>query len=172
MASSTPTTPMGLERRGLLALLGAGAVSAVCGIAPAAAAERAAQGAAQGTDNKPTSTGAENLRVVNAFCASWSTRDPQKVVDYFADDAVYRVTETTPPTVGRAAIVLLLQRFLQRAQQVRFEILREYTAGPIVLNERHDHFTSAQGERVFHVAGVFFVRDGKIAEWTDYMIRP
>ena len=167
MASSTPTTPT-FPRRDLLALLGAGAVSAVSAIAPAGAA----QSGTRAPDTRPTSTGAENLRVVNAFCASWSTLDPQKVVDFFADDAVYRVTETTPPTVGRAAIVQLLQRFLQRAQKVHFEILREYTAGPIVLNERHDHFTGPQGERIFHVAGVFFVRDGKIAEWTDYMIRP
>jgi limonene-1,2-epoxide hydrolase len=109
---------------------------------------------------------------VNAFCAAWGTRDPEKVGAFFADNAVYRVTETTAPTVGRAAITQLLHRFLQRAQQVHFEVLREYAAGPIVLNERHDHFTGPQGERVFHVAGVFFVRDGKIAEWTDYVIRP
>jgi limonene-1,2-epoxide hydrolase len=116
--------------------------------------------------------GGDNLRIVRDFCAAWSTLDPAKVADFFADNAVYRVTETTPPTVGRPAITQLLQRFLQRAQQVRFEILRDYSVGPIVLNERHDHFRGPQGERMFHVAGVFFVRDGKIAEWTDYIVRP
>jgi limonene-1,2-epoxide hydrolase len=166
MTTSTySTAPASLERREVLALLGAGAAIVAGSLASAPA------GAAQGAD-RPTSTANESQRVVNDFCASWSTLDPAKVAAFFADHAVYRVTETMPPTLGRPAIMQLLQRFLQRAQQVRFEILREYAVGPIVVNERHDHFRNAQGERVFHVAGVFFVRDGKIAEWTDYMIRP
>jgi len=144
-----------MGRRELLGLVGGGAFAALAG-SPVLAAQDAS----------------DNLRLVKDFCAAWSTLDPVKVAAYFADSAVYRVTETAPRTVGLAAIRPLLQRFLQRAQAVRFEIVRAYSVGPIVLTERHDHFKGPQGERVFHVAGVFFVRNGKIAEWTDYMIRP
>jgi limonene-1,2-epoxide hydrolase len=164
---TTRTLGASLARRELLSMVGAGVALGALAGSPA----RAAQGA-QSADGSHSQAAHDNLRVVNDFCASWSTLDPAKVADFFADNAVYRVTETTPPTVGRAAITPLVQRFLQRAQQVRFEILREYSVGPIVLNERHDHFHGPQGERVFHVAGVFFVRDGKIAEWTDYIVRP
>ncbi len=146
-------------------MVGAGVALAALASVPAGAAETPPPAA-------PSEAGPESLRIVNAFCAAWSTLDPAKVAAFFADNAIYRVTETTPATVGRPAITQLLQRFLGRAQKVRFEILREYNVGPIVLTERNDHFTGPQGERVFHVAGVFFVRDGKIAEWTDYMIRP
>ena len=111
-----------------------------------------------------------NTRTVRDFCASWSTLDVNRVAPFFADDAVYRVLETAKPMVGRDAIVKFIGTSLQRAQKVRFEIHRTYAAGPIVLNERHDHFTSQRGERIFHVAGVFFVKDGKIADWTDYTI--
>jgi len=152
-----------LPRRGLLGIFGASlALGALAGTATAA--ERA--------EPKPTEPAGESLRIVKAFCASWSSLDPAKVMVFFADDAVYRVTETTPPTVGQAAIGKLVERFLQRAKKVNFEILRSYAVGPVVLTERHDHFDGPRGEQVFHVAGMFFVRDGKIAEWTDYLVRP
>ena len=169
---TTPNTPVDSPansaaspaRRQLLGSVGAALALGVLSSVPARAAQTGA--------TTPTAGAPQTLHIVKDFCAAWSTLDPARVAAFFADDAVYRVTETTPPTVGRAAITQLLQRFLQRAQKVRFEILREYAVGPIVLNERHDHFTGPQGARVFHVAGVFFVRDGKIAEWTDYIIRP
>lgn len=146
-------------------MLGAGAALGALAAAPV----RGAEGAGS---SPPTETGRDSERIVKQFCAAWSTLDPAKVVEFFADNAVYRVTETTPPTVGRPAITQLVQRFMQRNQEVRFEILRAYSVGPVVLTERQDHFRGAQGERRFHVAGVFFVRNGKIAEWTDYIVRP
>jgi limonene-1,2-epoxide hydrolase len=162
-----PTTSVPLARRELLSMLGAGAaLGALTGLPAQSAA------AAASTGESHAQTGSDNVRIVKDFCAAWSTRDPDKVADFFAEDAVYRVTETAKPTVGRSAITQLLQRFLQRAQQVHFDIQRVYNVGPIVLTERHDHFRGPQGEQVFHVAGVFFVRDGKIAEWTDYIVRP
>lgn len=162
--SRNASTPQpSLPRRDLLGMFGATlALGALTGAA--AAAERAEQ--------KPTEPAGESLRIVKAFCASWSSLDPAKVAAFFADDAVYRVTETTAPTVGRPAITRLVERFLQRAKKVNFEILRSYAVGPVVLTERHDHFSGPRGEQVFHVAGMFFVRDGKIAEWTDYLVRP
>jgi limonene-1,2-epoxide hydrolase len=162
MTTGIPSAP--LARRELLAMIGVG-------VALGALVDSPAQAAAASIGVVPQVAG-DNLRVVRDFCAAWSTLDPAKVAALFTDDAVYRVTETTPPTRGRPAITQLLQRFLQRAQQVHFDIMREYTVGPIVLTERHDHFRGPRGEQVYHVAGVFFVRDGKIAEWTDYIIRP
>ncbi|HEY7928368.1 MAG TPA: limonene-1,2-epoxide hydrolase family protein [Steroidobacteraceae bacterium] len=162
---TTPTAPASLARRELLGMVGAGVALGALAASPVPAAEGAVA-------SQPSESAGDSVRIVKEFCAAWSTLDAAKVLDFFADNAVYRVTETTPPAVGRAAITPLVQRFLQRAQQVRFEILRQYSVGPVVLTERHDHFRGPQGERIFHVAGVFFVRDGKIAEWTDYIVRP
>ena len=38
----------------------------------------------------------------------------------------------------------------------------------IVLNERFDRFTMGGKDSAFHMSGVFFIKDGKIAEWNDY----
>jgi len=38
----------------------------------------------------------------------------------------------------------------------------------VVFTERVDHFTVAGKEVALPVAGVFEVRDGKIASWRDY----
>ena len=53
---------------------------------------------------------------------------------------------------------------------VAFKILRTVSLEPIVMNERDDVFgaSATQPARTFHVAaGVFFVENGKIVEWTD-----
>jgi limonene-1,2-epoxide hydrolase len=156
-------TTKALPRRELLAMAGTGLpLLALSALAPAGAAE---------LTGRPLHDAEQaNLHVVRDFCASWSTLDVNRVTAFFADNAVYRVIETAKPTVGREAIVKLIGGFLQRAQKVHFDIHRMYAAGPIVLTERHDHFDSTRGKRVFHVAGVFFVKAGKIVEWTDYMI--
>jgi limonene-1,2-epoxide hydrolase len=39
-----------------------------------------------------------------------------------------------------------------------------------VLNERHDPLIFPQRTRLYHVVGMFFLADGKIVEWTDYVI--
>jgi limonene-1,2-epoxide hydrolase len=135
------------------------------GAAFAGLASAKAQGAAL-TDAEQA-----NMGTIRDFCASWSTRDVAKIGAFFADDAVYRVIETAKPTVGKDAIVKLLSMFLQRAQKVDFHAFETFAAGPIVLNRRRDSFVSSQGTRSFAVAGVFFLRDGKIAEWTDYTIK-
>jgi limonene-1,2-epoxide hydrolase len=166
MDPTIPTTARTLPRRELLTLAGTGlGALALAALAPGRA------GAAELTGGALHELELANTRTVRDFCASWSTLDANQVASLFADDAVYRVIETAKPTVGRDAIVKLIGGFLMRAQKVHFEIHRMYAAGPIVLNERHDHFTPKQGpERAFHVAGVFFVKSGKIAEWTDYVI--
>jgi limonene-1,2-epoxide hydrolase len=49
----------------------------------------------------------------------------------------------------------------------RFEILETWARGPMVINQRIDHFRDFQ-IKAWHGTGVFFLKDGKIAEWFDY----
>jgi len=147
----------------LLALAGSGLGAFGIAALTAGRAESAETSALSDTERT-------NERTVRDFCAAWSTLDANRVGAFFADDAVYRVLETAKPLIGRDAILKFVGTSLMRSQKVHFDIHRQYAAGPIVLNERHDHFVSARGERVFHVAGMFFLKNGKIAEWTDYVI--
>jgi limonene-1,2-epoxide hydrolase len=81
------------------------------------------------------------------------------------------VTETSPPVVGRDAIRERIRTFLERADKVEFAVSDSIAKGPIVLNERVDTFVSPQRMQRFHLVGMFFLVDGKIAEWTDYLLK-
>ncbi len=111
-----------------------------------------------------------NVKLVTAFCDAWSTRDLSRVLPYLSDDCVYRMTETTPPATGHEGVTTRLKASIERSERVQFRILDTFASGPIVITHRIDRFVSARPltwERV----GVFFVKDGRIKEWSDYTIR-
>ncbi len=135
-----------------------GLAAAVVGLAPRArAAEMSPQEKA-------------NLDLVTSFCQSFAGRDMTKISSFLSDTCLYRVTETAPPLQGRAAVDRI-RGYVEAAETVEFRILDSWVKGPIVVNERIDTFVSPQRKNAFHLTGVFFVKDGKIAEWTDYVIR-
>ena len=41
----------------------------------------------------------------------------------------------------------------------------------MLMNERIDSCTRFDASPAYHLGGVFLIKDGKIAEWTDYGIR-
>jgi limonene-1,2-epoxide hydrolase len=108
------------------------------------------------------------VRLVNEFCASVSKLDPAAMRRFFADDIVYRMTETRPPIAGADAVMSTYQKL--EATSIEFQVLETFASGPIVINHRIDRFV---GPRPFtwEGVGVFFVKDGKIKEWSDYTIR-
>ena len=70
-----------------------------------------------------------------------------------------------------------LGKFASKLGSANNLVLRVASAavlGPLVLNERNDIIvTAANGPtRTFHVAaGLFFIENNKIVEWTDYVIQ-
>jgi limonene-1,2-epoxide hydrolase len=108
--------------------------------------------------------------VVTAFCAAWSTRDINKALPFLADDCVYRMTETTPPAHGHDGVIERLKKSVDTSSLVEFRILETSAAGPIVINHRVDRFMMPQ-PLTWEGVGVFFLKDGKIKEWSDYTIR-
>jgi limonene-1,2-epoxide hydrolase len=111
-----------------------------------------------------------NLALVTDFCAAFTTRDMTKIASYLAPNCSYRITETAMPAVGEAA-VQRIQSYVERSSKIEFRILDSWTRGPMVINERFDSFTRSDESPAYHLVGVFFIKDGKIAEWTDYGIR-
>lgn len=108
-----------------------------------------------------------NVKVVNDFCAAWPGHDLAKIMSYFADAGVYRMTETMEPVKGRDAVAARIRTFLDRVE--RFDVLETFARGPMVFNERIDHFSSG-ALKAWRGVGVFFLKDGKIVEWYDYTI--
>jgi limonene-1,2-epoxide hydrolase len=63
----------------------------------------------------------------------------------------------------------VINTFLPMAKGLEFKVLRSAANGNTVLNERVDIFDLGGGKKIeLPVAGVFEVRDGKIALWRDY----
>ena len=105
--------------------------------------------------------------IVREFCAVWSTRDIDGILAWFADDAVYHNVPIAPVR-GHAEIRGVLEMFVPPASKIAFEVLAIASRGNLVFTERVDRFTVGDKEIALPVAGVFEVRDGKIAAWRDY----
>jgi limonene-1,2-epoxide hydrolase len=146
-----------LPRRTLLASSGIALLGAFAAARGAAAQER---GGAE----------ARNVALVGDFCAAWSTRDLQRVTALMADTSIYRMTETAPPAVGHAALIAQMQPWVDTSNAIEFEILETFASGPLVMNHRIDRFVSATRPLTWEGVGVFFIKDGKIQEWSDYTI--
>jgi limonene-1,2-epoxide hydrolase len=112
-----------------------------------------------------------NVDVVNDFCAAWSTLDLKQVTAHMSDDAVYRMTETTPPVTGHQALIDQMQPWVDTSNAITFEVRETFARGPLVVNHRVDTFASATRPLTWEGVGVFLVQDGKIKEWFDYTIR-
>ena len=146
-----------LKRRRLLEAAGLSTLAALIGSRRADAAEWSPAEKA-------------NVKAVTDFCGAWSSRDLARVLPFLSDDCVYRMTETAPPATGHAGVTEKLKPAVENAGRVEFKILDTFAAGPIVINHRIDTFESTR-PLTWEGVGVFFVKDGKIKEWSDYTIR-
>ena len=111
-----------------------------------------------------------NVKVVTDFCAAWTTRDMGRTLPFLSADCVYRMTEATAPVNGHDGVIDRLKATVDRSERVEFKVLDTFAAGPIVINHRIDQFVSSR-PLTWEGIGVFFVKDGKIKEWSDYTIR-
>lgn len=111
------------------------------------------------------------LDLVTRFCESFATRDMAKISAFLSPDVVYRITDTAPAAKGPEALARI-KAYVDRSTAIDFKILDSWVRGSVVVNERIDAFTRADGNVAYHLTGVFVVKDGKIVEWADYSIRP
>lgn len=118
-------------------------------------------------------TGAEraNVKVVNDMCAAWVTPlDAGSLGSLLADDCVFRASESTPPKTGRGPVMGFIQEIMSDVTHCEFEVVDTFARGSIVAHERWDRFVRPTRKSEWHVVGVFYMKDGLIAEWSDYVI--
>ncbi len=113
-----------------------------------------------------------NSKLVTEFCAAWSTLDPEKIADFVSDKVIYQVIDNMPLVKGKEGLKKFITPFLAKLNKAQWDILRTHAIGNLVINERVDNFYSASGkdDAHFEVAGLFLIKDGKIAEWKDYRL--
>jgi limonene-1,2-epoxide hydrolase len=106
--------------------------------------------------------------LVTEFCKLWATPDVEKLVSYFAEDAVYH-NMPLEPLNGRAAIKEFLLGFANNYDGIEFVVHHQMSSGNVVVNERTDVFHRKDGGQArLPVMGIFEIVDGKIAGWRDY----
>jgi limonene-1,2-epoxide hydrolase len=114
-----------------------------------------------------------NEEIVNRFCRDWSRQDAGLLAGYFTEPFEYMMYEGGPVITSKEAFVQQLGQFLKKLKAVDWVINRSHVLGPMVINERIDHFYAhdSKYDHHPHIAGLFIVRDGKIAIWRDYNLR-
>jgi limonene-1,2-epoxide hydrolase len=108
------------------------------------------------------------LETVNAFMKAAANRDYNAALDLLTDDIEYH-NIPMPVVNGKQAVRDTLDMLLATAQGSEWVVHREVASGDVVMNERTDRFHTEDGRWIeLPVAGVFELRDGKIALWHDY----
>jgi limonene-1,2-epoxide hydrolase len=111
-------------------------------------------------------TVAANDALVRAFMEAWECRDAEFMIDCFTDDAVYHSMPLTP-IVGKAAITEWVRGFTGVPPGC-LEVHHQVASADVVMNERTDHITLNGRPVTLPIAGVFEMRDGRIAAWREY----
>ncbi|MEO7387370.1 MAG: limonene-1,2-epoxide hydrolase family protein [Gammaproteobacteria bacterium] len=111
-----------------------------------------------------------NEDLVNRFCADWAKQDAALLTTYFAEPFEYMMYEGGPVITTSEAFIKQLDPFLRKLKSVDWVVVRSQVMGPMVINERIDHFYAHDSKYDNHprIAGLFIVRNGKIAIWRDY----
>ncbi len=110
---------------------------------------------------------AENIDIINRFCADWAGADIPKILDYFTDDAVYH-NMPIQPVQGKDAIRGMIEQFMAPFEKADWQVKHIAAAGDVVLTERVDRFMGPDKNMSLQVMGVFDLTNGKISAWRDY----
>ena len=111
------------------------------------------------------------LETVRAFLDAASRRDYDAVLPMLTDDVEYQ-NMPLPPVHGHDAVRDTLEALMAMCTGAEWVVHRELADGDTVMNERTDRF-ELHGHWVdLPVAGVFVLRDGRIALWRDYFDLP
>jgi limonene-1,2-epoxide hydrolase len=110
--------------------------------------------------------GLANDALVREFMQAWEHRDAEFIIGCFTDDAVYHSMPLTP-IVGKAAITEWVRGFAG-VPPGRLEIHHQVASAHVVMNERTDRITLNGRPVTLPIAGVFEMRDGRIAAWREY----
>lgn len=118
-----------------------------------------------------------NIKVVSSMVATWdivAASDPpdlSKLAPFFTDDCAFRLRPTdTTPERGLSVVEAAIKRGTANGQKIHHELLDRFAKGPVVAMEKLNQFIAPDKTRTSHVVAIFVMKDGKIAEWTEYFI--
>ena len=111
-----------------------------------------------------------NEKLVTDFCNAWSGRDAEALLPFLWEDLTYQITPGQPLITSSEQFVKMMGGFMKNMDSIRWDILRQHSVGPLVLNERIDYFNAPEGgtSMRFQVAGHFLIEEGRIKVWKDW----
>ncbi len=116
----------------------------------------------------------KNIALVNAFCKAFNDEKPdlQKIVSYMTEDVIWK-QGALATMKGRAAVVEKLGTIFKDNARVELLVIDTFARGNMVAHTRVDT-RSVNGGPYTPYAGpigsVFYIRDGKIAEWLELLV--
>jgi limonene-1,2-epoxide hydrolase len=105
--------------------------------------------------------------VVRAFVAAIERQDLEAALALVTDDVVYDNVPIGAVT-GPDGIRNALSRLLGAVDGIEWVTRHQVAVGDVVMNERLDRFQLGDRWVEVPVAGLFVLRDGRIALWRDY----
>ena len=108
-------------------------------------------------------------KVVGDLFAAWTRLNPDEVMTYFAEDAVWDNVPMSPAK-GKQAIREMTHGFMKDMSAFSVKILKSLHEGNVVFDSRVDTITTKSGKKAeVPVAGIFELDGaGKIKVWRDY----
>ena len=105
--------------------------------------------------------------IVNTFIAAIVAKDLDAALALVTDDVEY---DNVPMAKvhGPDGIRSALEPFMTSVGRVEWVIHHQIEQGDVVMNERVDRFELGDRWMELPVAGLFVLRDGRIALWRDY----
>jgi limonene-1,2-epoxide hydrolase len=115
-----------------------------------------------------------NSKLVKDFCLGWMAKNydaDREMAKFLAANSSVRMEEDKPPVTGPAAVAAEMKGFTSSGQTIDVKMLEIFAKGPVVVTSRVDTVKApGKPDQAFKVAGVFIVKNGKITEWTDYLV--
>ena len=104
---------------------------------------------------------------VTAFIHALEAKDLDTALELVTDDVEY---DNVPmaKVFGPSGIRTALEPFMSGLGLVEWVVHHQVEQGDVVMNERVDRFQAGDRWIELPVAGLFVLRDGKIALWRDY----
>jgi limonene-1,2-epoxide hydrolase len=108
-----------------------------------------------------------NGELVTAFIHAMERKDLDAACAMVTDDLLYDnvpLSKSTGPDGMRG----VLEPFFSGCTGIEWVVHHQAESGDVVMNERTDRFEMGGRWIGLDVAGLFVIRDGKIALWRDY----
>ena len=115
-----------------------------------------------------TNTLTQRAAVVQQLIDAFNAADMDRIMNHFADDAIYHNIPVAPVS-GREAIRAVVQGYMCMASRVDWQVRNmAVTNTGVVLTERVDRFLINGKWVELPVMGTFEIAGGKVTAWRDY----